>query len=53
MFALFVFLIKQEVKPNKKPITVQIDIKNKVNICLPEDEYDLETKKIDNFENNR
>lgn len=50
MFVLFLFLLNNETRPSKKQITVEIDIKNKVNICLPEKTYKLDNRKIDDFE---
>ncbi len=42
MLVLFVFLFRDDSKLPQREIIVQIDIKNKVNICLPEDEKDSE-----------
>ncbi|OFW95423.1 MAG: hypothetical protein A2887_06845 [Alphaproteobacteria bacterium RIFCSPLOWO2_01_FULL_40_26] len=38
MFALFVFLVFDDTKILQKEVILKIDIKDKVNICLPEDE---------------
>lgn len=38
MFVLFVFLFRDDVKIPQKEITLKIDVRNKVNICSPEDE---------------
>ncbi|HLD76567.1 MAG TPA: hypothetical protein VI861_00380 [Rickettsiales bacterium] len=53
MSALFIFLLDHEVKPSKRPMTIEIDIRNKVNICLPEEDYNLKAKRINDFENNK
>ncbi len=53
MVALFIFLAKNEIKPAQKPITLKINVNNKVNICLPDDEKEINRKKIHDFENNR
>lgn len=37
MFGVFISLFFTDFKPLQKEITLKIDIKNKVNICLPED----------------
>ena len=37
MFGLFVTLFRSDFKVPQKTVTRQIDIKNKVNICLPDD----------------
>lgn len=42
MFALFILLFRADFKVPQQQVTMSIDIKNKVNICLPEDEDDLE-----------
>ena len=39
MFVLFIFLINDDAKIPQKEVVVEIDIKNKVNICLPEDSF--------------
>lgn len=41
MFALFIFLFRDDVKIPQKEITIKIDVKNKVNVCLPEDDKAL------------
>ena len=38
MFALFVFLVSDDTKLPQREIILKIDIEDKVNICLPEDE---------------
>jgi hypothetical protein len=38
MFALFVFLFSSDLSIPQREVNVEIDIKNRVNICLPEDE---------------
>jgi hypothetical protein len=40
VFFLFGFLIKYELKPTRKPVAIEIDINNKVNICIPEENYE-------------
>ena len=37
MFALFILLFRADLKIPQQTITQKIDIKNKINICLPED----------------
>lgn len=37
MFALFILLFRADFKVPQKTVTMQIDVKNKVNICLPDD----------------
>lgn len=37
MFALFILLFRADLKVPQKTVSVKIDIKNKVNVCLPED----------------
>lgn len=37
MIALFVYVVLDEVKIPQKETTIIIDVKNKVNICLPEE----------------
>jgi len=43
MFLIFTKIIKYDIKPPQKQTSIAIDIKNKVNICLPkkEDEFEL------------
>jgi hypothetical protein len=38
MFGLFLFVFLDEVNVPQRVTTIKVDIKNKVNICLPEDE---------------
>jgi hypothetical protein len=38
LFLLVVFLIRDDAKIPQKEIILKIDVKNKVNICLPEDD---------------
>ena len=38
MFVIFIFLFTDEIKIPQKEVTLEVDIKNKVNICRPEDE---------------
>ncbi len=49
MFGLFIFLLQNEIKLPQRHITLEIDIKNKVNICSPDDPKDLKQKKIYEF----
>ena len=37
MFALFILLFRADFKMPQKTVTQKIDIKNKINICLPDD----------------
>ena len=37
MFLLFAVLLRNEIKPIQKASSIEIDIKNKINICLPEE----------------
>lgn len=53
MVILFIFLINNEIKPAQKPVTIRIDMANKVNICLPDQEKELKHSKIHDFTNNR
>lgn len=39
MLLLLVFLINDETKIPQKEITLRIDMKNKVNICQPEEDF--------------
>ncbi len=45
MLGLFVFLLSNEVKLPQHQISIDIDIKNKINICVPENEKELKRKK--------
>jgi hypothetical protein len=47
MFALFIFLFNDNIKIPQKEVTLEIDIKNKVNICVPEDEKIFEESFFD------
>lgn len=38
MFALVVFLFRDEAKIPQREVVIKIDVKNKVNVCLPTDE---------------
>ena len=38
MSVVFILLLVSDFHPKQKEVTLKIDIKNKVNICLPEDE---------------
>jgi hypothetical protein len=38
MIALFIYVVLDEVKIPQKETTIIIDVKNKVNVCLPEDD---------------
>lgn len=49
MIGLFVFLLKNEIKLPQRQITLEIDLKNKVNVCLPDDPKDLKQKKLYEF----
>ncbi len=42
MTALFLFLFQADLKIPQKSLVQKIDITNKVNICLPEDEKELQ-----------
>ena len=42
MFLFFVFLINDEAKIPQKEVILEIDMKNKVNICLPADDFPKE-----------
>lgn len=46
MFALFILLFRADFKVPQKTVTMKIDVKNKINICLPEDPETLEDKSI-------
>ena len=37
MFAFFILLFRADLKVPQKTVSVKIDIKNKINVCLPED----------------
>ncbi len=37
MFALFILLFRADFKVPQKTVTLKIDVKNKINICLPDD----------------
>ena len=41
MFGFFISLFFNDFKPTQKEITLKIDIKDKVNICLPETQESL------------
>ena len=38
MFGLFIFLIQDDARVPQREIVMRINMKDKVNICLPEDE---------------
>jgi hypothetical protein len=38
MVVIFLLLLLSDFQPKQKEVTFKIDIKNKVNICLPEEE---------------
>lgn len=38
MFYLFAIIVRDESKPKQNQKIIEIDIKNKVNICLPEED---------------
>lgn len=40
VFLLFALAIKYEIKPRQRPVEIEINIKNKVNICLPEEKVE-------------
>ena len=41
MVGLFIYVILDDFKITQKQVTIVLDVKNKVNICLPEtDEFD-------------
>ncbi len=42
MFVLFIFMFLGDSMLSQKEITLYIDVKNKVNICLPEEEKNSE-----------
>jgi hypothetical protein len=37
MLALFILLFRADFKVPQKTVTVKIDVRNKVNVCLPDD----------------
>ncbi len=43
MFVMFIFLLSDDAKILQKEVTLEIDVKNKVNICLPEDNFPKKT----------
>jgi len=49
MFGLFIFLLKDEVKLPQRQITIDVDIKNKVNICSPNNPKELRQRKLYEF----
>ena len=49
MFGLFIFLLQSEMKLPQHQITLEVDIKNKVNICSPDNPKELRQKKIYEF----
>lgn len=49
MLGLFVFLLGNEVKLPQHQIVLELDIKNKVNICAPKDDKELVSKKLYEF----
>lgn len=38
MFVLFVFLFRDDAKIPQREVVIKIDVRDRVNICLPEDE---------------
>lgn len=38
MFYLFAIIVRDESKPKQNQKIIEIDIKNKVNVCLPEED---------------
>lgn len=38
MFWLFILMFHDDIKIPQKSVTVKLDMKNRVNICLPEDD---------------
>lgn len=49
MIGLFVFMIQNEVNLPQRQISLEIDLKNKVNICSPDNPKDLSRKKLYDF----
>ncbi len=47
MFALFIFLICDDAKIAQKEVSLKIDVRNKVNICLAKDEKIFEKEFFD------
>lgn len=41
LLMIFTFLAKYEIKPRKREVEIKIDIKNKINICIPEEEVEI------------
>ncbi len=42
MAALFIYVILDDVNAPQQEMVIEIDVKNKINICLPEDEAEEE-----------
>lgn len=42
MFLTFIFLFSADTKIPQKEVTLLVDIRNKINICLPEESEELE-----------
>ena len=49
MVGLFVFLLKNEINLPQRQITLDVDIKNKVNVCLPDNPKEVRQKKLYEF----
>jgi len=47
MFALFIVLVNDDLKIPQKTVTVKLDVRNKINICLPEDDKIFEESFFD------
>jgi hypothetical protein len=47
--ALIIFMMQDDIKIPQKEITMVIDMKNKVNICLPDDEEEFDQKSFFGF----
>jgi len=49
MFGLFIFLFSTEIKLPQHQISIEIDIKNKINICAPKNKAELQRSKTYEF----
>lgn len=47
MFGLFIFIFRGDLAVPQRDINIAIDITNKVNVCLPEDENTLKKSFFD------
>lgn len=39
MFVMFIFLVSDDTAIPQKEVFLEVDVKNKVNICLPEEDF--------------